>query len=143
MHAVFSLQAHVLSLMTWADGQASPDERRTFNEFLSSAPGGESQISELLRLIDEPPREEDVMGMIQEAPAPIAITVLKMAYILALSDGVFDETERALLIRLISAIGVNKDSLEVFFEMLELSRRAYTLEQSLLSSLPGESSHGG
>ncbi len=143
MYAVFLLQAHVLSLMAWADGVVSPEERLTFQEFLSAAPGRESQVAELLGIIEQPPCEEEVATMVQEAPASVAMAVLKMAYVLALSDGEFDETERTLLVKLASAMGVDEGSIETFFKLLELSGRAHKLEQSLLSSLSGEASQGG
>lgn len=135
MHAFFKLQAYVLSLVVWADGKITKEERELFSIFLSSFPESDVQITEYIKLLDHPPKENIVIEMMRDAPLSIAISVLKMAHILAHADGAFDESEKLLMSRLISACGIEESNILRFYELLDLSTQAHKIETAILQSV--------
>lgn len=135
MHSILSLQAHVLALMGWADGELSQEERQVFEAFLGAGPGSDEQVRGYLSLLDDAPQEDVVHQMLSDAPAAVGFAVLKMAHLLAHADGVFDANERALMSRLIGSVGVTGEHLDDFYELLELNARTNELESRLLEAL--------
>lgn len=126
------LQANVLALVGWADGEFDEAEQNMLRDVLEATPTSDQLKEELFKLGQTRPQRDAVRDLVSRAPLPLTLAILRSAYNLAHVDGVLDAIELDLIMDLGRASGLNDSQLDTFQLLLERSHEAFKLEQKLL-----------
>ena len=128
------MQAKILALVAWADGEFDDAERAVFGDVLDVSYGADSLKCELLQMVDKAPERDDVLQTVATEPGEIVAAAIKNAFVLAKADGHLHDAEMALLVDLGRAAGVGVDRSDDFRRMLELYESSLELERDLFGT---------
>jgi tellurite resistance protein len=131
LQAITEIQARLLSLLAWCDGDLHPAEIVRFDAILDTCPGSDSFLEDMRKLIHEKQDEEKCIQAMTNLEPSIAISIVKNAYAIAQEDGVFRPEERELILKVGLALGLDPLSEETYFKMLHASYESLRLQQEL------------
>jgi len=125
------IQASVLALVAWSDGEISTEEKEFFSEIVEISPCSESLKKELSKYLTEPPILEDILNLLNTITPEIVIPVIKNAYLIASADGVIKDEEKSIIKQVANKIGVSQENEEVFWQWLDLYHKCDLIEEKL------------
>lgn len=125
------LQANVLALMAWVDGTFDEKEQLRFRNYLEIAPISDDMRSELFKMVLNPPKKEYVLSLISGAPKEVVATTIKNAFLIAMENGHFEQSEKTLLEEIALISNVKKQDLPKLNKMLDIFYSAYLIEREI------------
>jgi tellurite resistance protein len=129
-----SIQIKILSLVAWADGKITDEEKQLFNDILQVSPCSDETKIELARFIENRPDINDILLNITRIPKEIVVSVLRNAYSIAVADNEINQLELEIIDKLALQLGIKNEHIDVFHKWLELSYQVELIETKLFNT---------
>ena len=128
------IQIKVLSLIAWADGKITEDERKFYNDILQVSPCSDETKKDLAKYIDDSPNLDEVLDSLSSVPKEIVISVLRNAYAIAAADGEINPKELEIIDKLALKLEVKENHIDTLHKWLELSYQVELIETKLFNT---------